>query len=83
MAKKKIGGGGVFDFVWILIAISKPCQGTYSYQAQVQSNQSSFILKDFSHSDKRRFRMQMTPDTWMWHLVPTVSYAAVGLGPLT
>lgn len=57
----------VFDYVWILIAISKPCQGTHSYQVQVQSNQPSFILKDFSHSDKCRFRMQMTPDTWMWH----------------
>lgn len=55
--------GHVFDFVWILIAISKHCQGTRSYQVQVQSNQPSFILKDFSHSDKRRFRMQISLDT--------------------
>lgn len=55
--------GHMFDFVWILIDIPKPCQGTHSYQAQVQSSQSSFILKDFSHSDKQGFRMQMTPDT--------------------
>lgn len=59
MAKR----GHVFDFVWVLIAISKPCQGSHSYQEQVQSNQPSFILKDFSHSDKRCFGMQMTPDT--------------------
>lgn len=55
--------GHVLDFVWILIAISKPCQGSHSYQLQVQSNQSSFILKDFSRSDKQAFGMQMTPDT--------------------
>lgn len=53
----------MFDFVWILIDVSKPCQGTHSYQAQVQSNQTSFILKDFSHSDKWRFRMQIGPRT--------------------
>lgn len=53
----------MFDFVWILIAVSKPGQGSHSYQTYVQSNQGSFILKDFSHSDKRSFRMQMTLDT--------------------
>ena len=55
--------GHMFDFVWILIANSKPCQGTHLYQARVQSKPSSFILKDFSHRDKQRCRMQMTPDT--------------------
>lgn len=44
--------GHVFDFVWILIAISKPRQRSYSYEVQVQSNQPSFILKYFFHSDK-------------------------------
>lgn len=63
------GGGGrrqrrcVFDFVWILIAVPMPGQGSHSYQTYVQPNQGSFILKDFSHSDKQGFRMQMTLDT--------------------
>lgn len=51
------------DFVWILIAVSKPGQGSHSYQTYVQFNWGSFILKDFSHSDKQGFRMQMTLDT--------------------
>lgn len=57
------GGGCVFDFVWILIAVSKPGQGSHSYQTCVQPNQGSFILKDFAHSDKQGFRMQMILDT--------------------
>lgn len=53
----------MFDFVRILIGVSAPGQGSHSYQTYVQSNRGSFILKDFSHSDKQGFRMQMTLDT--------------------
>lgn len=53
----------MFDFVWVLIAVSKPGQGSHSYQTFVQPNQGSFILKDFSHSDKQGFKMQMILDT--------------------
>lgn len=53
-----------FDFVWILIAISKPCQGIHSYHTQVQYQPELIYLERlFPHSDRRRFRMQMTLDT--------------------
>lgn len=82
MMKKK-EWGHVFDFVWILIAISKPCQGNHSYQVQVQSNQPSFILKAFSQSDKRALKNANDSGRMNVALVPAVSYVAVGLSAVT